>query len=496
MLIAHSIPIINLLSMKTAALLLVLTPAVCLHAQEQPVLYPDYSAKGVSDAAVSTYVNNSRQVYIEQYKQIAISEMERTGIPASIKLAQGILESNAGQSELAIGANNHFGIKCGGDWQGKSFKRIDDDRDQFGNPIESCFRKYEKAEESFFDHSEFLRDPRKYNRYGFLFNLDRRDYKGWAHGLRAAGYATDPVYANSLIEVIERYRLFEHDQAGQAPPMAGTNPNVPPPTGTGTMPAMTERRIGRVNDVKVVLSRSGETLSDIARQYAIKPEKIVDYNDRGFGPGEKLPNNERIFLQTKRNRYRGQSSQHLVKEGQAMFEIAQLYGIKLDALYSKNRMLPGREPATGERINLKRRRSSSDPVRLRNAGTGNDPSPQPTAPGSLTPADDTYLFDLREKSQPDTARTTTTLPVQPATTGVPFPSDPAPSTVVPEYPPVVQPTSVPKPTPIPGAVYHDVVKGDTLFSISRKYGTTIDRIKALNNMTSDAIQLGQQLRVK
>ena len=152
--------------------------------------------------------------YVQQYKNVALSEMQRAGIPASITLAQGILESASGRSELASNANNHFGIKCAGDWTGKTFYKKDDDRGADGQLIESCFRKYNDPQESFFDHSEFLRDPRKSNRYGFLFNLDKRDYKSWARGLQSSGYATSQIYADQLIDLIERLRLFEYDQPG------------------------------------------------------------------------------------------------------------------------------------------------------------------------------------------------------------------------------------------------------------------------------------------
>ncbi|MCB0375607.1 MAG: glucosaminidase domain-containing protein, partial [Sinomicrobium sp.] len=125
--------------------------------------------------------------YIDEYKDIAIREMERAGIPASIKLAQGILESNAGQSDLARRANNHFGIKCGDNWNGRTLHKKDDDYDATGKLIESCFRVYRNAEASFVAHSEFLRDPKKTYRYGFLFQLDPTDYERWAYGLKKAG---------------------------------------------------------------------------------------------------------------------------------------------------------------------------------------------------------------------------------------------------------------------------------------------------------------------
>ena len=147
--------------------------------------------------------------YIGKYKHIAIQEMERTGIPASITLAQGLLESNWGRSELAVKSNNHFGIKCSGKWDGKTHYRFDDDYDNLGRKRKSCFRVYEHAEASFIDHSDFLTDDKKHKRYGFLFQYSPDDYISWAHGLSKAGYATDPSYAKKLISIIEKYALYK-----------------------------------------------------------------------------------------------------------------------------------------------------------------------------------------------------------------------------------------------------------------------------------------------
>lgn len=251
---------------------------------------PSTAPRAVTAAAPS---GNVQIDYVSKYKDAAISEMQRAGIPASITLAQGILESASGQSELASSANNHFGIKCGNDWNGKSYHKKDDDRNNNGELIESCFRKYSHAEESFFDHSEFLRDPRKSNRYGFLFNLDKRDYRSWARGLQSSGYATSQTYADQLIDLIERLHLYEYDQPGALPVKPG-----------GVIPASEppQSRISRVNDVKVVNSRESETIADIARIYNIPAEKIADYNDRAYAPGESIPAGTRIFIQQKQNK--------------------------------------------------------------------------------------------------------------------------------------------------------------------------------------------------
>jgi len=156
----------------------------------------------------------ARNDYINRFRKIAISEMERTGIPASIKLAQGILESGDGKSTLARKAKNHFGIKCHNTWNGKTHYLEDDDYDDNGKLIKSCFRVYKNADASYIAHSEFLRDPKKKYRYGFLFSLPSTDYKAWARGLKQAGYATSPTYAEKLIRIIEGSELYRFDEMG------------------------------------------------------------------------------------------------------------------------------------------------------------------------------------------------------------------------------------------------------------------------------------------
>lgn len=488
--------------------------------------------KETAVAPVEYKSGDSQMNYIQQFKDAAVAEMERAGIPASITLAQGLLESAAGNSELARTANNHFGIKCGNDWSGKTAKRKDDDRDANGELTESCFRKYDDAQQSFFDHSEFLRDPRKYNRYGFLFNLDRTDYKAWARGLQASGYATSGDYSDKLINLIERYQLQNYDRPGNAAgiPTTPTAPTTPLPPGTkppvipaGTSPT---QRIGRINDVKVVLTQNGETIDEIARRYRLKPEKVADYNERRYPPGIKLADNTRIYIQSKRSKWRGRDTEHFVREGQSMFEISQLYGLKLNKLRERNGLAADQEPATGERIKLKGSRPDS-PVRVREtplppfdpskpgttppANANTNPTTKPTTKptnGNTRPAttdeDLPFIIDGGEGNKPATPPpaptpepTKPTLPPRPSTTDTPFPSDPstgqpggtwqpAPSNPAPV---VVPPVTVPD-------GYHLVVKGDTLYSLSRKYGITVARLKQLNNMTDDNIKLGQQLRVR
>ena len=153
-------------------------------------------------------VEDSSFNYIDTYKDLAVVEMHRSGIPASIKLAQGLLESNSGKSALAVRANNHFGIKCKRYWTGQTYYHKDDDFDKAGRLVESCFRAYNDPIDSFVDHSNFLTNTKH---YGELFNYDRTDYRSWAIGLKKCGYATDPSYANKLIRKIEQYKLYRYD---------------------------------------------------------------------------------------------------------------------------------------------------------------------------------------------------------------------------------------------------------------------------------------------
>ena len=472
--------------------------------------------KGIDQTSLEPveYSTSDRNLdYVTKFNRAAILEMERVGVPASITLAQGILESAAGTSELAKQANNHFGIKCGGNWNGKSFHKIDDDKDADGKPKESCFRKYESVEESFLDHGEFLRDPKKANRYGYLFNLDKTDYKAWARGLQSAGYATAGDYADKLINLIERYKLYEYDRPGSTPnptfpgtPGGGTNGGVKPegPNAPGT-PASASGRIGRVNDIKVVVSREGETVEDVARAFRLNTQKVVDYNDRGYPPGVVLRPNTRIFIQCKKDQWSGRATEHTVREGQTMFDISQVYGIKLEKLLARNGLARGQEPEVNEKIRLKRSRAAIKPIKLRD--TSADPIPSTGGkPGK--PKNDEVLINDEELDFDITpgGQTTPTNPTKPdnnnnnwpgtkppSTSDVPFPGDPRPGS---SDPTPNKPTTQPDvDAPAPDG-YHRVVKGDTLYKLSRDYNTTVARIKQLNKMTNDDIKIGQLLRVE
>lgn len=212
-------------------------------------------------------ISVSAQDYISRYKTIAIQEMNTYGIPASITLAQGLLESANGNSTLAREANNHFGIKCTSDWQGESFFKDDD-------AINDCFRVYRSPEDSFRDHSEFL--LRK--RYAALFELDKDDYSGWAHGLKKAGYATNPRYAELLIDLIERYGLYEYDRGEKAPEKIHREERVQTEI-AHNKPEEPEKAAAKPPvEMKIHEVKQGDTIFNISKRYGLSPEELKSLN--------------------------------------------------------------------------------------------------------------------------------------------------------------------------------------------------------------------------
>ena len=315
--------------------------------------------------------------YIDAHSEIAVSEMHRTGIPASIKLAQALLESSYGKSELSSKANNHFGIKCGSSWSGPSYKLEDDDY-RNGKLIKSCFRKYDSAYESFIAHSDFLADSKKKYRYGFLFRYDSSDYESWAYGLYDAGYATDPRYPEKLISLIEKYELYQYD--GQSAPIVRSNkkdnrPNnsldhreTAPPLSVPAEPSQSDDividesevqvakyRKKNVNQLPVIVANHQETLLSFAKRNSLRVDDLMKFNERFHNSAEVLTPGEYVFLEEKRNSYDGKKEEHKVKEGESVYFIAQKYGIKLKSLYAKNRLPIDAEVMPGERLSLKGR---------------------------------------------------------------------------------------------------------------------------------------------
>lgn len=297
----------------------------------------------------------SAKQYIEEYKHAAIQEMHEDGVPASVTLAQGIQESNSGNSPLAVYANNHFGIKCQKEWTGPTFIQDDDKKDE-------CFRKYESVFDSYVDHSNFLKSR---PRYAFLFQLDITDYKGWAYGLKASGYATDPMYANRLIKIIEENKLYRFDTVKQpSPELVASVDNyftaAEKKIRKGKYPAQnekyelpyTKRTVQLINERKCIYTRTGETVDEISTEYDVDPRLLRKYNELDKEKKMRFRPGQIVFLQPKRNK--GTEEYHTVQRGETMYSISQKYGIKLRKLYKKNKMKAGSEPKTGEKLSLRK----------------------------------------------------------------------------------------------------------------------------------------------
>ena len=269
---------------------------------------------------LSAQLMSTRQ-YIDSFKLVAMQEMRAYGVPASITLGQGVLESASGNSKLAKNCNNHFGIKCRSNWTGKFCLADDDAKDE-------CFRGYETAFDSYRDHSLFLKGGK---RYFLLFELSATDYKGWANGLREAGYATNPNYGNILIGVIEKYRLSQYDSMV----IFGEDFYTP---GAAANNAPTE-----VNGIQAIMAKPGETPEQVADRYNMSTWQIYKYND--ISKGDMLSPGEIIYLKPKRRR--AVENNHTVKNGETMREISQKYGVKVKHLYKLNRLEPGLEVRPG-----------------------------------------------------------------------------------------------------------------------------------------------------
>ncbi len=453
-------------------------------------------------AKVMTSSPADQEDYIKRYKKIAIREMERTGVPASIKLAQGLLESDSGKSKLARSANNHFGIKCGSQWNGDTYFKEDDDYDENGRLVKSCFRQYRNPEASFVAHSEFLRDPNKSFRYGFLFRLDPADYRAWAEGLRRSGYATNPNYPNLLISLIERYNLNQYDQSSVV---------VETPEVVLEPVEDLQRGILRTNDVSYFINDAPISVQEIARQVDVSVGRLLDYNEGLRQESQRVDTGDRVYLQKKRKSYRGYEQYHVVEEGENLYDVAQRYALRLDKLAKRNRLQENSDPATGEKIKL-RGSKVKDPIRLEgeidpdatleDIPTGDDGRiivDDPTSP--TTPPDFPTSPTTPRPQVPGPG--TTTPPTTTNPNPVPQPTTP-PSTTTPRpVPPVVVPPQVTNPPSVPPsqpttttAQYHTVVAKETLYALSRRYGLTVDALKQLNGLTSNTISIGQRLRVR
>lgn len=286
---------------------------------------------GLAVAAVDQ--TTARKEYIEKYSHLAITEMERTGVPASITLAQGLLESGAGRSTLATKAHNHFGIKCHKAWRGDKVYH-DDDAPQ------ECFRSYAKDEDSFKDHSDFLR---YYDRYKFLFDLDVSDYKGWCYGLKQAGYATDPAYATKLIALIEEFDLTKYDKGAVVKvesPEQLEKAVIMPASYDEQFRFSLERTIYQKNGVACIYSVAGDTYDSIALIYDLFPREILRFND--LQKTEDLLPGTIVYIQAKKNKAAKGLDKYIVGEdGESLREISQRFAVKMRSIEKRNKLKKG-----------------------------------------------------------------------------------------------------------------------------------------------------------
>lgn len=293
----------------------------------------------------------ARSKYIREYAQIAVDEMNRSGVPASITLAQGILESGNGESELARKSNNHFGIKCHSSWTGERVYHDDDEKGE-------CFRKYEDVRHSFEDHTDFLV---RYSRYDFLFDLNPSDYKGWARGLKQAGYATAPDYADRLIKIIEDEMLYKYDREGDFPtggdlasnePEQKTGPVVDAkgrPVKNARQRFIVRRMMEAGSRVPFVVLAAEERIEYVADSLNLPVAALLQFNDMTWET--QLQPGDRIYIDEKKGR--GATKTTLVRTGETLRDISQREQVKLAKIYKYNGFNVGYQPMVGDEIRLR-----------------------------------------------------------------------------------------------------------------------------------------------
>ena len=271
--------------------------------------------------------NPNYEKYIHKYSNLAMQHQSQHGIPASITLAQGLLESGAGMSTLAKKSNNHFGIKCHSDWKGQRVYHADD------NPND-CFRKYNKVEDSFEDHSLFL----KRSRYSRLFKLKITDYKGWAKGLQECGYATDKAYANKLIKLIDTYELYKFDTNKKAGKRKVSQPK-------------SHRDIYKTHGLIYIMAKDNDSFNDIAFDLNFKVKNLIKYNE--VPENFPLDQGDIIYLEKKKKKADKPYYEHIVQVGESMHTISQLYGLQLSSLYKLNKKKWKYVPEEGDVLRLR-----------------------------------------------------------------------------------------------------------------------------------------------
>lgn len=393
--------------------------------------------------------------YIDSFKSIAMIEMLENKIPASITLAQGLLESGSGNSRLAKQGNNHFGIKCKKDWTGCTILEDDD-------ALQECFRCYNTAHESYKDHSKFLKENK---RYAGLFSLDIMDYKGWASGLLAAGYATNQKYTDLLISCIERNKLAQYDTLIKN----GYNPyNQFVPANVDVV----------VKNKPLVVVQPNQTVKTIAEQNNKTEKKLAKYNDLLY---HQIQPGDVIYLKPKKRK--ALVPEHTVKEGETMWLISQKYAIKLNSLYSKNLMEKGTEPNVGSVLLLQKKASvTPDTIKTKasvvkkNINNQNDSNIHIVKTGeTLYSISKLYQISIQELMDLNQMHSNSITVGQQLKVKL----------IIKE-----------KTTSNPIKTTHTVKSGDTLYSISKLYNVEVETIKKLNNLTTNSLQIGQILTIK
>ncbi|MDR1724021.1 MAG: glucosaminidase domain-containing protein [Tannerella sp.] len=290
----------------------------------------------------------SFEEYINKYKSLAIEQQKKYSIPASITLAQGLLESAAGNSRLAVQANNHFGIKCKKEWRGAKIYHDDDEKGE-------CFRAYKSAQESYIDHSKFLSER---TFYVSLFKLDIHDYKGWAYGLQACGYATDKSYGEKLVRIIETYELYKYDYTKYEAPEPIIDDiyeiAIEPSEKKEWKPTKTNwrRRIYETNGVHFITAQDGDTYESIAKEAKMSLKKLLKYNDAT--KELRLDTDNIVYLQAKKKYAAKGYSTHTVRAGESLHGISQSYGMRLKTLYKLNKLKEDYRIKPGDVLKLRK----------------------------------------------------------------------------------------------------------------------------------------------
>lgn len=377
------------------------------------------------------------QAYIDQFKAIAMAEMARTGVPASITLAQGIHETGAGTSVLVRKSNNHFGIKCKTEWAGEKVYHDDDARGE-------CFRKYDDPFISYKDHSDFLRNR---SHYASLFNLDPEDYEAWAHGLKKAGYATNPKYPQILIKLIRDYNLQDYTlvvlgkkETGENEPTWAKVTKTPANETTESTIAMVSQEpktvypqgVFSINNTKVIAVAKGTSYLKIAIEQDLSLARLFEFND--LNDGDIAREDGLLFLQRKRKT--GASETHTVAAGETLYSIAQAEGIRLESLLQYNFLTAGAQVQIGETLYLQSAAPSMP--KLVNGQKAN--------------------INARANERP-------------------------------------RQTEANEESASPAVVFHVVQPKETLYSIAKKYEVGVEDLQRWNELGTSDLRIGQQIKI-